>query len=299
MRDESGMFPSLKVACTSASRSCLPAALRVFTPQLNLIGTERRENSTRWSSTMLTVCSRLKHLCSKPCLGLYARAGGRAGRMLVSIVPPLRSGSRAWHQRMLPARCGVCPLGTPAPGPGRRLSALLLLLAPSPRCLLNLNKNVSQVSKPCFDTGVTWRMLSAVPSRPDASRCRPVPFTSGTRTCSDLTPTGDGCLPEEDTGKRLGEILFIIIILEELYLTVTLAAVLSPSWECGTFSPPTRRAGCLYRQTACGATRAANGNELAVIAEVAALITVYLTTVLSQLTSSWGRWEGDLVLFKP
>lgn len=140
-----------------------------------------------------------------------------------------------------------------------------------------------------------WRRVTDA-LRPDASRCRPVPFTSRTRTFSDLTPTGDGCLPPRGMmgrrrtwGERLGEILFIIIILEELYLTATPAAVLSPSWECGTFRPPTPRAGCLYLQTACGATRAANGNELAVIAEVAALITVYLTTVLSPPTSSWGR----------
>lgn len=109
---------------------------------------------------------------------------------------------------------------------------------------------------------------------------------------------------EGDRVKRLREILFLFfcIILGELYLCVTLPAVLSLFWECGTFRPPLQRAFRCYLQDACGATRPANGNELAVIAAVAALITVYLTAVLSQLTPSCGRWEGvftTLALFKP
>lgn len=96
---------------------------------------------------------------------LSSRAGGDEG-LLVSIVPPLRCCSRARHGRTLAARRGACPLGTSAPRTGSPPAPLSTSCwAPSPRCLLNSNRNVSQVPKPCFDTGVTCRMLSAVPSR--------------------------------------------------------------------------------------------------------------------------------------
>lgn len=167
--------------------------------------------------------------------------------------------------------------------------------APPPRCLPNLDRNVSQVFKPCSDTRHMTDALRCpirpwrppVPARSVHIQNKDVFWPHAYRWRLSAAPRHDGT--EEDVGKRLGEILSIMIILAELYLTVTLTTVLSPCWERGTFSPPTRGAGCLYLQTACGATRAANGNELAVITEVAALITVYLTTVLSQLTSSWGR----------
>lgn len=101
---------------------------------------------------------------------------------------------------------------------------------------------------------------------------------------------------EEDGEKRLREILFCFFcffcfILGELYLCMTLPAVLSPFRKRGTFR--TGGAACLFvsicRACVCAATRPANGNELGVIAEVAAPITVYLTAVLSQLTPSGGR----------
>lgn len=98
---------------------------------------------------------------------------------------------------------------------------------------------------------------------------------------------------EEDGVKRLKEILFFFfcIILGELYLCMTLPAVLSPFRKRGTLR--TGGAACLFvsicRACVCAATRPANGNELGVIAEVAAPITVYLTAVLSQLTPSGGR----------
>lgn len=108
-------------------------------------------------------------------------------------------------------------------------------------------------------------------------------------TSPSAVPRHDGT--EEDRVKRLREILFFFfcIILGELYLCVTLPAVLSPFWECGTFRAPPQRAFLRYLQGTCGATSPVNGNELAVIAEVAALITLYLTAVLSLLTPSCGR----------
>lgn len=164
-------------------------------------------------------------------------------------------------------------------------------------CLFNLNIIRSHVFKPLFENSISWDTWQA--KLPDTSRfSHQEKGTDQSRFPTPCLQVMAVCHPKAwwDRGGHGEEIKrnpFFVIILEELYRSVTLTAVLSPPWECGTFSPPTRRAVCLYLQRAREATRATDGNELAVITEVAAPITVYLTAVLSRLTPSCRRWESE------